>query len=89
MTNNKMFKINEPVYMNVGEDALYVETNDGTHKYVPAELAKKTCYPVQRDNKYSFIYDCSECGGFIKESIAFATPYSPSYCKWCGAKIDW
>lgn len=78
MTGHKMFKIDEPVYMYVGEDVLYV----GGYKYAPATECRVLKYDTHCEcaNCREILWDINceiECQNYMK------------YCKWCGAKIDW
>lgn len=88
MTNKiKTFKIDECVFMNAGEDALYVATDNGVHKYVP----EATCHALKHKAACEDIWECSNCkevlwnGSYEVEYLN----HMPRYCKWCGAKIDW
>lgn len=85
---DKMFKINETVLMNVGEDALYVATADGIYKYTPAT----ECRAIKYNAAYGgIIWECSDCKELLWEGdyeIEWIH-HMPKYCKTCGAKIVW
>ena len=78
MSEHKKFKIDEPVYVCIGEDALYV----GTDKYIP----EKTCRVIEWEGTC----ECSNCRSVLWNGnyvVEYANHF-PKYCKWCGAKID-
>ena len=87
MTNTKAFKIDEHVFMHVGEDALYVATDNGVHKYVPAT----ECRALKYDTAYGdIIWECSNCNELLWEGDYIEYMYlMPKYCKMCGSKINW
>ena len=84
----KAFKIDETVFMHVGEDALYVATENGIHKYTPAT----ECRAVKYNAAYGgIIWECSDCKELLWEGdyeIEWVH-HMPKYCKMCGAKIVW